>query len=184
MCAFSRAHTQHIYLYECLVSSSQWKTFISESPLDVERPWGFFHTNVPRGRGDVIPPVPALGLGSNVEDRTQAKWPKFLSLLVSHLQLTVDWADSCRWNSWGLRLVACAFISLHIRSMWETICDTQAGFWLNSKFWFKIPRVPPLSEQSPAPPPSPENWNLGRSWHFEFWLGREFPPPLPPKIEI
>ena len=29
-------------------------------------------------------------------------------------------------------------------------------------------------------PPLPQNWNLGRSWNFEFWLGRV--PPL--KIEI
>ena len=45
-------------------------------------------------------------------------------------------------------------ISLHIRSMWETICDAQAGFWLNSKFLSKFSRKP-LSEISDqkAPPP-------------------------------
>ena len=74
--------------------------------------------------------------------------------------------------------------SLHIRSMWETICDAQAGFCThssNSKFVSKIPRLPPLSEQR-APPP-PENWNLGRSWHFEFWLGR-IPAPPPRKLKF
>ena len=30
-------------------------------------------------------------------------------------------------------------------------------------------------------PPPPENWNLGRSWHFDFSVS-EYPPPL--KIEI
>ena len=29
--------------------------------------------------------------------------------------------------------------------------------------------------------PPPENWNLGRSWHFDFSVS-EYPPP--PKIEI
>ena len=74
----------------------------------------------------------------------------------------------------------CSLISLHIRSMWETICDAQAGFWLNSKFWFKILRVPHSQNSRvppPTPPPTTENWNLGRSWHFEFWLGWEYPPP-------
>ena len=33
-------------------------------------------------------------------------------------------------------------ISLHICSMWETICDAQAGFWLNSKFLSKFSRKP------------------------------------------
>ena len=36
---------------------------------------------------------------------------------------------------------------------------------------------PPLSEY-----PLPPNWNLGRSWHFDFSVS-EYPPP-PPKIEI
>ena len=46
------------------------------------------------------------------------------------------------------------FISLHIRSMWETICDAQAGFWLNSKFLSKFSRKPlsGISDQK-APPP-------------------------------
>ena len=69
--------------------------------------------------------------------------------------------------------------------MWETICDAQAGFWLNSKFWFKILRVPHSQNRAPpSPSPSPENWNLGRSWQFEFWLwlGRvPYPPPPSPR---
>ena len=43
------------------------------------------------------------------------------------------------------------------------------------------PQFTPL----PSPPPSPENWNLGKSWHFktfQFWLAQNTPPP--PKIKI
>ena len=44
-------------------------------------------------------------------------------------------------------------VSLHIRSMWETFCDAQAGFWLNSKFLSKFSRKPlsGISDQK-APP--------------------------------
>ena len=38
-------------------------------------------------------------------------------------------------------------------------------------FWDVVPRIPP---------PPPENWNLGRSWHFKtfhFWLVENTPPP-------
>ena len=50
-----------------------------------------------------------------------------------------------------------AFISLHIRSMWETICDAQAGFCTltsNSKFVSKFSREPlsGIADQR-APPP-------------------------------
>ena len=39
--------------------------------------------------------------------------------------------------------------------MWETICDAQAGFWLNSKFLSKFSRKPlsGISDQK-APPPN------------------------------
>ena len=53
--------------------------------------------------------------------------------------------------------------------------------------WLRVP--PPLKIEIQAdlvtlsfdlaestPPPS-KNWNLGRSWHFEFWLGWEYPHP-------
>ena len=45
-------------------------------------------------------------------------------------------------------------ISLHTRSMWETIYDAEAGFWLNSKFLSKFSRKPlsGISDQK-APPP-------------------------------
>ena len=94
-------------------------------------------------------------------------------------------------------------ISLHIRSMWETICDALAS-WSGWKFGSKIPVYPILGfgHQHPPPtlrlftfdlprippPPSPENWNLGRSWHFktfQFWLAQKphpHPPPPPPTI--
>ena len=91
-------------------------------------------------------------------------------------------------------LIVTVLFSFHIRSMWETICDAWAswsGWKFGSKFWEcpTIRRMPPppklkfrqilalwvLTWQSTPPPP--ENWNLGRSWHFEFWLGRVPPPP-------
>ena len=38
----------------------------------------------------------------------------------------------------------------------------------------KYPPPPP-----PPSPPRPGNWNLGRSWRFEFWLPKNNPPPPP-----
>ena len=77
-----------------------------------------------------------------------------------------------------------SFFSLHIHSMWETICDAVAS-WSGWKFGSKIPVYPILGfgPQFP-PPPKKKNSNLGRSWHleyFEFWLPR-IPPPLQFKI--
>ena len=72
------------------------------------------------------------------------------------------------------------FISLHIRSMWETICDAWAcwsGWKFGSKSWEYR-----YSQNSRVP--LPPNWNLGRSWHFEFWLGWEYPFPLPQKLKF
>ena len=51
------------------------------------------------------------------------------------------------------------FISLHIRSMWETICDALAGFWLNSKFLSKFSRKP-LSGISYQKAPPMENFRF------------------------
>ena len=71
-------------------------------------------------------------------------------------------------------------ISLHIRSMWETICDAQAGFWLNSKFLSKFSRKPlsGISDQK-APPTPPEN--------FRFEMTKVYsgiPPPHFGKLQI
>ena len=54
-----------------------------------------------------------------------------------------------------------ALISLHIRGMLETVCDAQAGFWLNSKFLSKFSRKPlsGISDQK-APPPHFENFRF------------------------
>ena len=60
-----------------------------------------------------------------------------------------------------------SIISLHIRSMWETICDALAS-WSGWKCGWKYPS------------PSPENWNLGIPWHFmtfQFWPVENTPPP-------
>ena len=105
-----------------------------------------------------------------------------------------------------------SLISLHISSMWETICDAWAcwsgwnfgpnsteypyseiqfqntppprkwklseilGLWL---FSFRIPPPPKKLKfrqilalwlfSFRIPPPPPENWNLGRSWHFKIF---------------
>ena len=111
------------------------------------------------------------------------------------------------WNSVGMWMpVLCQYwgvlvllISLHIRSMWETICDAKASRKWQGKICTEIPHntlfwnlvqnnTPPprklkfrqildfgiwLTQNTPSP-----NWNLGRSWHFEFWLP-EPPPPHP-----
>ena len=85
----------------------------------------------------------------------------------------------------GMHPTGIAFwlISLHIRSMWETICDALAS-WSGWKFGSKIPVCPILGfghqPPSPLPPPPPRNWNLGISWHFktfQFWLPQNPPPP-------
>ena len=74
--------------------------------------------------------------------------------------------------------------SLHIRSMWETICDARAC-WSGWKFGPNSTEYP-YSELGTEyrPPPKmkivrevqvlqfqntqpPANWNLGRSWHFK-----------------
>ena len=44
-----------------------------------------------------------------------------------------------------------------------------------------LQNIPVLQFGSRTPPPPP-NWNLGRSWHFEYF---DFPDPPPtPQIEI
>ena len=79
----------------------------------------------------------------------------------------------------------CFLISLHIRSMWETICDAWAC-WSGWKFGPNSTEYPYSEIQNPPLPwklkfrqilalcdfsvseypPPPQNWNLGRSWHF------------------
>ena len=89
-------------------------------------------------------------------------------------------------------------ISLHIRSMWETICDAWAC-WSGWKFGPNSTEYPYSEKQNTPPkmkivrdlgtltfqfqnPPPPENWNLGRSWHFVTFQFQNIPPPA--KIEI
>ena len=86
-------------------------------------------------------------------------------------------------------MVVCDIISLHIRSMWETICDALAS-WSGWEFGSKIPVYPILGfgSQNTYPPPPPENWNLGRSWHFKTLRLFSFDllriPPSPPKKNL
>ena len=65
-------------------------------------------------------------------------------------------------------------ISLHIRSMWETICDAWAC-WSGWNFGPNSTEYPYSEIQFQNTPP-PKNWNLGRSWHFDFSVS-EYPPP-------
>ena len=81
------------------------------------------------------------------------------------------------WNS--LR----TSFSLHIRSMWETICDAL-HIPVARNFGSKFLECPYSSISGMLvwiiPPPPHEN--LGRSWHFEFELVWSTPPP--PKMKI
>ena len=50
--------------------------------------------------------------------------------------------------------------------------------WL--KFWSKFYRIPLFWNTVSEYPPSPENENCQRSWHFDFSVS-EYPPPPPPE---
>ena len=65
-------------------------------------------------------------------------------------------------------------VSLHIRSMWETICEAS-GWNFGSKSQFTL--LWDLVQFNPA-----ENLNLDRTWHFEFWLPQFTPPPPTPRV--
>ena len=87
-----------------------------------------------------------------------------------------------------------SIFSLHIRSMWETICDAWAC-WSGWKFGPNSTVYPYSAIQNTPPPemkivrnlgtltfqlqntPPPENWNLGRSWHFVIFQVQITPPP-------
>ena len=67
----------------------------------------------------------------------------------------------------------CYSFSLHIRSMWETICDAQAGFWLNSKFLSKFSRKPLSGISDQKAPPFRKSSDL--RWPK---FTPEYPPPI------
>ena len=69
--------------------------------------------------------------------------------------------------------IAQYIVSLHLRSMWETICDAQAGFWLHYKFLSKFSSLPPNWNFTPVYPPQLKN--------FRFEMTKVYsglPPPL------
>ena len=92
-----------------------------------------------------------------------------LMFLLLQIKKTDRWLE--RQNVFG----KVSFISLHIRSMWETICDAQAGFWLNSKFLSKSSRKPlsGISDQK-APPPL--------VWKTSDFRWPKFTPKYPPPV--
>ena len=66
-------------------------------------------------------------------------------------------------------------VSLHmsLRSMWETtVMHKQVSGW-TVNFGPNFP----VHKFTPEYPPPPENWNLGRSWHFVTFQFRNTPPP-------
>ena len=85
--------------------------------------------------------------------------------------------------------------------MWETICDAQAGFWLNSKFLSKFSRKPlsGISDQKAPPPilenfriemtkvyskiPPPPNFGKLQIWDDQSWL-RNTPLPFSEKFRF
>ena len=66
-------------------------------------------------------------------------------------------------------------VSLHIRSMWETICDAWAC-WSGWNFGPNSTEYPYSEIQFQNIPP-PRNENCQRSWHFDFSVS-EYPPKL------
>ena len=46
----------------------------------------------------------------------------------------------------------------------------------------QILQFTPILKSTPLPLPPPQNWNLGRSWHFKTFQFQNTPPPK--KIEI
>ena len=89
------------------------------------------------------------------------------------------------------------WFSLHILSMWETICDARLSrMWLAWQNFCSFWQEYPILAWSRIPPPQkwkvgqilallsfdhyriPPHWNWGRSWHFEFWLLQNMPPPI------
>ena len=67
------------------------------------------------------------------------------------------------------------FLLVSTYVVWETICDAQAGFWLNSKFLSKFSRKPlsGISDQK-APPP------FGK---LQIWGDQKFTLEYPPLLE-
>ena len=82
-------------------------------------------------------------------------------------------------------LVNNGLVSLHIRSMIETICDAVACYKLSGKILCsKSPDSPSLEFQFREPPPPPLKMKIVRDFRFEVtkvWSRK--PPPPPPKFK-
>ena len=60
------------------------------------------------------------------------------------------------------------FFSLHIHSMWETICDAKAS-WSGWKFGSNIQFTLFWDLVPSLPPPPKIYWNVGRSWQLNMF---------------
>ena len=88
-------------------------------------------------------------------------------------------------------------ISLHIRSMWETICDAQAGFCTltsNSKYLTKFSRTPLFwNWLQNTPPPKMKTSDLSWpkftpeyppwKWRLQIWVDQSSLQNTPPKVK-
>ena len=87
---------------------------------------------------------------------------------VSHSNFNSKHHDKCQF--------AFTFISLHMRSMWETICDAWAC-WSGWKFWSKFLRIPLFCSTEYTPN---ENCQRFQIWEFQNppqWKLSEIPNP-------
>ena len=91
-----------------------------------------------------------------------------------------------RSNCPGAKWFWCVFLCMETIFSLHVVCERlsvmqrlpESG---KAKFVLKFLRTP-CSEiwfRTPPSPPPPQNWNLGRSWHFQFWLSEHSPPPPP-----
>ena len=92
---------------------------------------------------------------------------------------------------WNFSSVLIIWWKLLVRSMWETICDAQAGFWLNSKFLSKFSRKPLSGISDQKAPPQWKTSDLRwpkftpkyppPKWKLQIWDDQslaKYPPPV------
>ena len=181
------------------LAESCGKVMLSQASVLSQRGWEVTSNGSWDRSNDRVPPSP-LFLPSDIRPSTLPLCYWHLVVITRDLFKLVHWGprNSIWW--WQLKLKPVWFpsgqyasywnailfvivivlvnnfqlISLNIRSMWETICDAQAGFCVNSKFLSKFSRAPlsGISDQSTPPP----QWRLQISVD-QVWI--RVPPPPP-----